>query len=101
MRERIGFFFNPSELSRGTGEQLYTSLRFALVEVLQTEYPFPVIIDDGFVNFDKQRTDKVLKLIEKFSENTQVLLFTCHEHIREHFKPETVFRLPGKIETLR
>lgn len=90
--------FNPSELSQGTGEQLYTALRFALVEVLQTDYPFPVIIDDGFVNFDKDRTDKVLQLIEQISDKTQVLFFTCHEHIREYFNPVTVFELQRQNE---
>lgn len=85
--------FEPAELSQGTGEQLYTSLRFALVQVLQADYPFPVIIDDGFVNFDEKRTENVLKLISRLSESVQVLFFTCHDHIVDHFQEEMVVHL--------
>ncbi|MBS4177515.1 ATP-binding protein [Lederbergia citrea] len=95
-----GVLFDPAELSQGTGEQLYTALRFALVQVLKGDYPFPIIIDDGFVNFDYVRTQKVLRLIEKVSETTQILLFTCHEHIRNHFQDESIVSLPGKKEQL-
>lgn len=73
--------FDPAELSKGTGEQLYTAIRFALVYVLREEYPIPVIVDDGFVNFDRDRAGNVLKLMEKMSHSSQVLFFTCHEHL--------------------
>ncbi|MCR2821084.1 ATP-binding protein [Lederbergia panacisoli] len=86
--------FTPDELSRGTSEQLYTALRLALVQILYIDYPFPIIIDDGFVNFDKHRTEKVLQLIESISNSSQVLLFTCHDHIKSHFSESNIKKLP-------
>ncbi|WP_421384065.1 AAA family ATPase [Bacillus salacetis] len=76
-----GMAFTPDELSQGTKEQVYIALRFALVSILKDVYSMPVIIDDGFVNFDEKRTEAVLKLLEMLKEETQVLLFTCHPHI--------------------
>ncbi|MBS4218133.1 AAA family ATPase [Bacillus sp. FJAT-49711] len=93
--------FNPVELSQGTSEQLYTALRLALVQVLYEDYPFPIIIDDGFVNFDKLRTKKVLQLIESISNKSQVLLFTCHDHIKSHFSDRDVKYLPLSQNTLQ
>ena len=90
-RDRVAF--DPAELSQGTGEQLYTALRLALVQVLKADYPFPVMIDDGFVNFDRKRTEKVLQLISKLSETTQILFFTCHDHIIDHLEGESITHL--------
>nr|WP_249317212.1 AAA family ATPase [Bacillus sp. FJAT-50079] len=95
-KDRLMFY--PGELSQGTGEQLYISLRFALVDVLFDDYPFPVMIDDGFVNFDKERTEKVLKLISTTSKKNQVLFFTCHSHIRDYFVKDEIIDLPRKTQ---
>ena len=38
----------------------------------------PLIIDDAFVNFDQERTTAVLKCLNNFAEENQVLYFTCH-----------------------
>lgn len=88
-----GVRFHPAELSKGTGEQLYTALRFGLVYVLSKQYVFPVIIDDGFVNFDKDRTTKMIQLLENINQSTQVFIFTCHDHIKSRFTKETVIHL--------
>ncbi|MDQ0214748.1 uncharacterized protein YhaN [Oikeobacillus pervagus] len=86
-----GMFFDMQELSQATGEQVYTSLRFALAHVLQPEFPYPIIIDDGFVHFDHQRTKAVIDLIKELSRSSQVLIFTCHKHLIDHFKPEQIY----------
>ncbi|MFP7472687.1 AAA family ATPase [Niallia taxi] len=90
--EGIGFlveredntFFEAKELSRGTAEQLYVALRLALTQTFYQKYPLPIIIDDSFVNFDNKRTKKVLELL-KTCRNNQLLFFTCHTHLLEHF----------------
>ncbi|MFD1707320.1 AAA family ATPase [Siminovitchia sediminis] len=93
-KDRI--LFAPHELSRGTGEQLYISIRLGLVDVLKEEFPFPIIIDDGFVNFDHKRTKKVLQLIEEISSDIQVLLFTCHRHMAQQFSNEQIIQIHEK-----
>ncbi len=85
-----GTLFAPIELSQGTQEILYTAFRFALVDVIHCDYPLPVIVDDGFVNFDKKRTKKVLALLEKMSGDTQILFFSCHEHLCKHFDEKNI-----------
>lgn len=85
-----GTIFAPIELSQGTQEILYTAFRFALVHVIHSDYPLPVIVDDGFVNFDKNRTKKVLALLEKMSKDTQILFFSCHEHLCNYFEEKNI-----------
>ena len=52
----------PQLLSRGTAEQLYLAMRFALVREYATHVdPLPVVFDDIFVNFDPGRSRTSLK----------------------------------------
>ncbi|MGM0846375.1 MAG: AAA family ATPase [Bacillota bacterium] len=81
IERKDGITFTPDELSQGTKEQLYIALRFALIRMLKDVYSMPVIIDDGFVNFDEKRTEAVMNLLKEFKGEVQVLFFTCHPHI--------------------
>ncbi|SFE26363.1 ATP-binding protein [Alteribacillus iranensis] len=71
--------FTPEELSRGTAEQLYLSLRLALAESFTRAEGFPLIMDDPFVNFDSTRRHQAFSLINQLTKNRQVIYFTCHE----------------------
>ncbi|NMH69576.1 AAA family ATPase [Bacillus sp. RO3] len=88
-----GEVFNAVELSQGTKEQLYIALRFALIQSFRDKYPLPILIDDGVVNFDRERTTAFLKLLRKMSINHQILFFTCHPHIKDAFHDEEVIVL--------
>ena len=71
------------ELSRGTAEQLYVSLRFGYIcELARQGQVLPVIMDDVLVNFDPERARGAAKGIARLADSHQVLLFTCH--------PETI-----------
>src|SRR6185295_18779259 len=77
-----GVRLGPQVLSRGTAEQLYLSMRFALVrEYANHVDPLPVVFDDIFVNFDPTRSRTSLKALRELSTTHQVLLFTCHPHL--------------------
>ncbi len=69
----------PSELSRGTREQLFLSLRFGLIRELgeRTE-PLPVVVDEILVNFDPERALRAATAFTELSKTNQVLVFTCH-----------------------
>jgi uncharacterized protein YhaN len=84
--------FEASELSQATAEQVYVSLRLALIATLLSRYPFPIIIDDSFVNFDEKRTKKVFTLLRSFTNN-QILFFTCHNSILHHFNADELVKL--------
>ena len=88
-----------ADLSKGTKEQLYLSLRLGYVENYSkdkygndTEKPIlPLIIDDAFVNFDRTRIKSVLKCLETFAKNNQIIYFTCHSNlVSELLKEEKI-----------
>ena len=77
-----GARLSPQSLSRGTAEQLYLSMRLALVrEYANHVDPLPVVFDDIFVNFDPDRSRNTFKALRELCTTHQVLLFTCHPHL--------------------
>ena len=77
----------PAQLSRGTREQLFLSMRFGLVRDLgeRTE-SLPMIIDEVLVNFDADRALRAARAFIELSRYNQVLVFTCHPAIVEVFQ---------------
>ncbi len=75
--------FLVEELSQGTAEQLYIALRLGFVTVMSDQANFPIIIDDGFVNFDNVRRQRMLALLEKIAEKNQVIYFTADDRIKD------------------
>jgi hypothetical protein len=75
-------------LSRGTREQLFVSLRLALVAAFARRgIHLPMILDDVFVNFDAGRTRAACAVLRDFAlEGHQLLVFTCHEHVWRMFQ---------------
>ncbi|WML26307.1 AAA family ATPase [Neobacillus sp. OS1-33] len=70
------------QMSDGTRDQLFLSLRLAFVQQhLDSSDPLPVIIDDVFVNFDDERTKAALEVLHELSEKTQILYFTHHQSV--------------------
>ena len=72
--------FNIVELSTGTQEQLYVALRLALSQVIADVVSVPILIDDGFVNFDQQRRDNMIIILKSLSTNQQVFYFTTERY---------------------
>ena len=78
---------NPDQLSRGTREQLYLSLRLALIkEYLVRSESLPIIIDEIFVNFDPSRAAKACSSLAQMSVTNQILVFTCHPEMVSLFQ---------------
>jgi uncharacterized protein YhaN len=75
-------------LSRGTREQLFVSLRLALVSAFARRgIHLPMILDDVFVNFDAARTRIACAVLRDFAkQGHQLFVFTCHEHVWNLFK---------------
>ncbi|MCM3573372.1 AAA family ATPase [Mesobacillus subterraneus] len=89
-------FFEANELSQATAEQVYVSIRLALAADHYDRYPFPIIIDDSFVNFDHNRTARTIKLLREMSNNNQILIFTCHRHLLDYFSEKEIVNLQEK-----
>jgi uncharacterized protein YhaN len=73
---------DSSLLSRGTAEQLYLAMRLALAEQYGKYAALPLILDDVLVNFDAERLARCAVLLREASASHQILLFTCHPHVR-------------------
>jgi uncharacterized protein YhaN len=75
------------KLSRGTREQVFLALRLALVRSFgRRGASLPMVLDDVLVNFDVSRARAAAQVVCDFARaGQQILVFTCHEHIRELF----------------
>lgn len=65
------------QLSRGTIEQVYLSVRLAAAKLLWEQKSMPVMLDDVFAFYDEMRLSSALSLLKNL--DCQVLLFTCHK----------------------
>ncbi|GIO16351.1 hypothetical protein J19TS2_59060 [Cohnella xylanilytica] len=72
-----------SFLSRGTREQMYLALRFALAGATSPSQALPLLLDDLFVHFDSGRLGRTARVLGEVAEERQVVLFTCHEHVAD------------------
>lgn len=73
----------PQYLSRGTVEQLFLAMRFAIIDEFSKQANLPIVLDDILVNFDGIRLEKTLDVIEEMAKKHQILIFTCHNHISD------------------
>lgn len=74
-------------LSRGTREAVYLALRLALVSAYAKRGAVvPLVLDDVLVNFDSRRAAAAAEVLKEFAATGyQILMFTCHDHIRDLF----------------
>jgi uncharacterized protein YhaN len=83
---RNGSRIAASDLSRGTAEQLYLCLRLGFATTFaERAVTLPLVLDDVLVNFDPGRARAMAGAIARTASSHQVLAFTCHPHIVEHF----------------
>ena len=75
------------EMSRGTLEQLYLAMRFGLIDEYESRSePLPAVLDDVFVNFDDERVETLIEVLNQFGEQRQVIVLTCHQRSLEAYK---------------
>jgi uncharacterized protein YhaN len=80
---------DAAQLSRGTVEQLYLSLRFGFIgEFTRRSEPLPIMMDEILVNFDPGRGKETVRAIVELSQSHQILYFTCHPETVHRFKDE-------------
>ena len=65
-----------NQVSEGTIEQIYFSLRVAAAELLFSE-PLPLILDETFAFYDEKRIKSVIKWLRE--QERQVIIFTCQK----------------------
>lgn len=73
--------YTVNELSQGTVDQLYVSLRMAIGEIMSDKHRLPFIIDDAFVHFDTIRTKRMMEIVKMIAKRQQVIIFTCKKDV--------------------
>ena len=74
-------------------EQLYLALVLALAVGFHEDFAFPIIIDDGFVNFDGKRKRAAKELFAEIGKQNQVLFYTADSNQAVQFDDEQVINL--------
>lgn len=77
-----GEYINAENLSVGTIEQLYLSLRIAAIKEV-TKENMPIILDEAFAYYDDNRLENILKYLAEEYKNKQVIIFTCTQREKE------------------
>lgn len=77
-----GNYIPANRLSIGAIDQLYLSLRLAMVEELSEE-KMPIILDEAFAYYDTERLTNILKYVAERFENYQVIIFSCTNREKE------------------
>lgn len=69
-------------LSSGTADQAYLSLRLALSALIfENAEGLPILLDDTLAQYDDKRAEAALKYLKEYSENGQIIMFTCHRSL--------------------
>ena len=71
--KELGYF------STGTRDLLGLCMRFALVDALFAEEEPVLVLDDPFVNLDKEKTERALAFLREAAKQYQMIYLVCHE----------------------
>ena len=71
-----GNYMSVDNLSVGTIEQLYLSLRISMIDELSEE-KLPLFLDETFAYYDNERLKNILEFLEKEANKRQIFIFTC------------------------
>lgn len=92
-----GHFRSADLLSHGTAEQVYLLLRLALARHLtRPEETCPLLLDDALSGCDATRAQAVLETLLAIADETQVVLFTHDDDVRQWARR----RLEGPLHRL-
>ncbi len=70
----------PEEyLSKGSIDQLYLSLRLAMVDLIFEGQTVPIFLDEPFASYDVSRLKNILDYFCQHEDKYQLFIFTCHE----------------------
>ena len=82
VEDQNGEYINAENLSMGTIDQLYLSLRLACVEEI-TKETMPIIVDESFAYYDNERLENILKYLSEEYKKNQIIIFTCTKREKE------------------
>ncbi|MDO4585967.1 MAG: AAA family ATPase [Planctomycetia bacterium] len=86
--QKDDLYKKPDQLSSGTKEQLYLAIRLAHIQTYcQHSESLPLIIDDILINFDGNRSEATLNVLNEIASNGQQIIYlTCHQSMKKLFE---------------
>lgn len=82
IENKKGEYIEADKLSVGTIDQLYLSLRLAMVNDISKE-SMPIMLDETFAYFDNGRLENVLNFLAQELKEHQSIIFTCTNREKE------------------
>ncbi len=77
-----GEYINCNNLSIGTIDQLYLSLRLSSIQEISEE-KMPIVLDESFAYFDNERLKNIIGYLNKYYKENQIIIFTCSNREKE------------------
>lgn len=84
-----GSYISANQLSIGTIDQLYLSLRLSAGENLSKE-SLPILLDETFTYYDDERLKNILEYLHTEYKDRQILIFTCTNREKEILQKENI-----------
>lgn len=81
-----GLLFQLKDLSSGTRDQLFIAFRLAFLTLQGKNFAAPVIIDDGWLHYDKKRKQTFAEILLTLSDQAQIILLSSDSEMREIFE---------------
>ena len=78
----LGQYISIENLSVGTIDQLYLSLRLSMIDDITNE-KMPIILDETFAYYDDTRLENILKYLIEKSKERQIIIFTCTQREKQ------------------
>jgi uncharacterized protein YhaN len=72
-----------NSLSGGTLDQLYISVRLGFSSLISNNKKIPLILDDSFIQYDEERLEKSLEILDKEKNRRQIILFSCQKREKQ------------------
>ena len=84
-----GNYIPAERLSTGTIDQLYLSLRLAMLDEISNE-KVPIILDESFAYYDDERLKNILNYLVNEFNDRQIIIFTCSHREKDILTQENV-----------
>ena len=82
VEQNTGEYVTAENLSIGTIDQLYLSLRLATIKEISKEN-MPIILDEAFAYYDEERLENILNYLANEYKEKQIIIFTCTDREKE------------------
>lgn len=79
LNDAAGQCFAVDDLSQGARDQVYLSLRLAIIEEIFGDRELPVFLDDALVHCDETRREAVRRLLEEQGRTGRQILLLTHD----------------------